>query len=108
MAKLTENSYGKSSVRLTKIVRGDGPRHDLMEFAVDIILGGDFVESYTTGDNSKIIATDSMKNLVYMLAKESKFASIEEFAAQLARRFESTYRQVHREKLQSSKRCGSE
>ncbi len=90
---LKENSYGKSSVRLTKVVR-HGSHHELIEISVDIRLHGDFVASYATGDNSKIIATDSMKNTVYVLAKERSFASIEEFAAQLARHFLQTYNQV--------------
>jgi len=90
---LKENSYGKSSIRLTKVVR-HGPRHEMIELSVDIRLCGDFAASYASGDNSKIIATDSMKNTVYVLAKERSFASIEEFAAQLARHFVQTYNQV--------------
>ncbi|MGA2233159.1 MAG: factor-independent urate hydroxylase, partial [Tepidisphaeraceae bacterium] len=93
MPVLKENSYGKSCVRLTKVVR-HGAHHDLMEMSVDISLGGDFAASYESGDNSKVIATDSMKNTVYVLAKERSFASIEEFAVQLARHFVQTYEQV--------------
>lgn len=90
---LKENSYGKSSVRLTKVARKD-PNHELIELSVDISLSGDFAASYESGDNSKIIATDSMKNTVYVLAKEGDFASIEEFAVLLARHFTRTYSQV--------------
>jgi urate oxidase len=90
---LTENSYGKSSVRLTKVVR-HGEAHELMELSADIVLTGDFSASYTDGDNSQIIATDSMKNTVYVLAKERDFKSIEEFAILLCGHFIETYRQV--------------
>lgn len=90
---LRENSYGKSSVRLTKVVRGKDS-HELIELAVDITLQGDFAASYTAGDNSKLIATDSMKNTVYVLAKENAFDSPEAFALILARHFLTAYPQV--------------
>src|ERR1700722_8231339 len=94
MAHLTDNSYGKSSIRLTKVTR-NGSHQDLTELSLDISLHGDFSASYENGDNSQVIATDSMKNTVYVLAKENAFTSIEEFAALLARHFLQTYSQVH-------------
>jgi urate oxidase len=90
---LSANSYGKSDVRLTKVIR-NGSRHDLLEFSVDIQLTGDFASSYRLGDNAKIIATDSMTNTVYVLAKERDFNSPEEFAVILAEHFTQTYEQV--------------
>jgi len=96
-AKLIGNTYGKSGIRLTKVIRkgGQGGRHELLEFSVDILLGGDFADSYLQGDNTKIIATDSMKNTVYVLAKENDFSTAEEFAILLARHFPRTYQHVH-------------
>src|SRR5437016_3365506 len=91
--KLTANHYGKSDVRLTKVVR-HGARHELFEFSVDIQLTGDFAASYTAGDNRKIVATDSMKNTVYVLAKENDFTSPEAFAVLVAGHFPRTYEQV--------------
>src|SRR4051812_44636402 len=91
--KLTANHYGKSDVRLTKVVRR-GAHHDLFEFSVDVQLIGDFAASYTAGDNSKIVATDSMKNTVYVVAKENDFTSAEQYALILAEHFSRTYRQV--------------
>jgi urate oxidase len=90
---LSANHYGKSDVRLTKVIR-NGKHHELIEFSVDIQLTGDFAESYTHGDNSKVVATDSMKNTVYVLAKEQPFSSPEEFALILAKHFPHTYQQV--------------
>lgn len=90
---LLQNSYGKSEVRLTKVIR-NGPRNALLEFSVDVELQGDFAESYTAGDNSKLVATDSMKNTVYVLAKENNFDSAEAFALILAKHFVKTYPQV--------------
>lgn len=93
MAVLQHNAYGKSHVRLTNVVRGPH-RHELNELSVDILLEGDFADSYVSGDNRKIVATDSMKNTVYVLAKENHFQSIEDFALLLCRHFISTYSQV--------------
>ena len=69
MSSLSRNSYGKSHVRLTKVAR-HGAFHELTEMSVDIELQGDFCRCYTHGDNSSIVATDTMKNTVYALAKK--------------------------------------
>lgn len=90
---LTQNSYGKSAVRLTKVVR-DGTRHTLFEIGAAVQLEGDFDAAYTGGDNAAVIATDSIKNTVYVLAKEHAFDRIEPFALILARHFVATYPQV--------------
>src|SRR4051794_10431887 len=92
-ATLRHNSYGKSRVRMTKVVR-TGPRHDLFEISADIQLEGDFAPAYTAGDNRTVIATDSIKNTVYVLAKENHFDSVEQFAMILAFHFPVTYLQV--------------
>jgi urate oxidase len=92
-AKLSFNAYGKSKVRLTKVTR-HGKRHDLTELSVDVQLAGDFADSYLTGDNSNVVATDSMKNTVYVLAKSHPVDSPESFAIHVAKHFTSTYKQV--------------
>jgi urate oxidase len=92
-ATLRHNAYGKSRVRLTKVVR-DGGVHHLFEIDAAIQLEGDFAAAYQDGDNRMVIATDSVKNTVYVLAKENRFASVEEFGLILARHFVATYPQV--------------
>ena len=77
---LTHNAYGKSRVRLTKVERGPD-RHEVREVAVDIRLEGDFAASYTQGDNAHVVATDTMKNLVYALAVGRPLGSIEDFGS---------------------------
>lgn len=52
-----------------------------------------FISDYL-GDNSDIIATDSQKNTVYLLAKKFGIKSPEEFAITLTRHFLSKYRHV--------------
>lgn len=92
-AKLIDHSYGKTRVRLTKVARG-GSRHELFEFNVDVTLRGAFDECYTRGDNSAVVATDSMKNTVYVLAKDHSFDSPEQFALILTKHFVDRYGQV--------------
>ena len=86
MVRLQENSYGKSDVRLTKVVR-KGETHILHELTVQIMLGGAFERIYTDGDNASCIPTDTMKNTVYALARKNDFDSPEAFGGILARHF---------------------
>ena len=83
---LTSHSYGKSRVRVTRVTRL-ADRHEIRELTVDIRLEGDFDAAYTHGDNSSLIATDTMKNLVYALAQGRPAEAIEDFAAALAGHF---------------------
>jgi urate oxidase len=82
MARLGENQYGKSRVRLSRIAR-HGDRHEFQEWTVRILLQGDFESSFTEADNSKILPTDTMKNTVYSIARDSSAATMEEFAMEL-------------------------
>src|SRR5215213_2920174 len=95
MPELRHNSYGKSDIRLTKVVR-NGPRHELFEMIANIQLEGDFAAAYCEGDNRNCVATDTMKNFVYVTAKETSFKSIEGFAIILADELVKTYPQVSR------------
>ena len=91
---LTHNAYGKSAVRLTKVVRDRGPTHELFEIDAAVELEGDFAAAYSAGDNRQVIATDTIKNTVYVVAKENRFDSPEQFAVLLARHFLATYAHV--------------
>jgi len=92
-AELTEHSYGKSRIRLTKVTRL-ADRHEVRELVIDIQLTGDFAGSYTTGDNRMIIPTDTMKNVAYALAKEHALESIEDFGTALASHFLANHSHV--------------
>jgi urate oxidase len=80
--RLASHRYGKSRVRLMRVTRHE-THHDLDEWTVELLLTGDFAEVFTHGDNSRIVATDTMKNTVYFLARQSKAESIEQFAMEL-------------------------
>src|ERR1700675_375815 len=93
--KLGENSYGKSRVRLLRVVRQNG-RHDIKELTLAIRFEGDFEAAHTKGDNQKILPTDTMKNTVYALARRHSIASREAFCLQLLEHFCSRNPQVSR------------
>lgn len=82
MARLAENRYGKSRVRLSRITRLPD-RHLFNEWTVHVMLEGDFGTSYTDADNSKVLPTDTMKNTVYFVARGSNAETIEAFAMEL-------------------------
>lgn len=94
-ARLTHNAYGKARVRLTHLDRS-GKEHVIHQLIVDVELEGDFQATYHTGDNTGVVATDSMKNTVYVLAKERGIGTIEDYALALAGHFVKTYAQVSR------------
>jgi len=81
--QLTQDSYGKSAVRVAKITR-HSDYHEFKEVHVDIQLEGDFETVYTEGDNSKVLPTDTMKNTIFGLAKDHPLHTIEEFGLFLA------------------------
>jgi urate oxidase len=82
MIELAENRYGKSRVRLMKVVHGPNG-NDLREWTVQVLLTGDFDSAHCEGDNSKILPTDTMKNTVYFVARNSSATSMEEYAKEL-------------------------
>ena len=84
--ELKDNVYGKSRVRLVKVER-QGPRHGLKDLSIDIQLWGAFELAYTEGDNRMVLPTDTMKNTVYVLARQEPLGEIEEFGTRLAEHF---------------------
>jgi len=84
--RLGENNYGKSRVRLLRVVRQDG-RHDIKELTIRIRFEGDFEAAHVDGDNRKVLPTDTMKNTVYALARKHPIESTEQFCLQLLEHF---------------------
>ena len=73
--KFVERQYGKNYVRLLHVKR-QGLVHNVRELEVDTKLCLDDVRDFTHADNSKIIATDTQKNTVYILAKQHGVSTI--------------------------------
>jgi urate oxidase len=83
---LGANNYGKGEVRLVKVVRTPG-RHVVRDLTVHVALEGAFDAAHLEGDNTGLLATDTMRNTVYALAAEHLTGAIEEYALALARHF---------------------
>ena len=79
MIVVAENKYGKSKVRLVQVKRKSGI-HELRQWTVEVLLQGDFDSCFVDADNSKILPTDTMKNMVYSVARNSAAECMEEFA----------------------------
>ncbi len=90
---LIHNSYGKGRVRVLRVLR-DNPRHEVRELSVQTILEGDFAASYVAGDNHNVVATDTIKNITNIVARENLGASAEAFGMAVAARFLERYPQV--------------
>jgi urate oxidase len=91
--KLAKNAYGKNAVNLSKIIR-HADHDEFRQISVNVSLQGDFETAHTEGDNSKILPTDTQKNTVYALAKESFNDSIEDFGVSLSKHFMSNNPQL--------------
>lgn len=59
------------------------------------VLDQTLAPAYTDGDNSKVVATDTMKNFIHQVAAEFQGATFEEYLLFLARRFFQTWDHVH-------------
>jgi urate oxidase len=84
--ELGPNRYGKSAIRLVKLVR-EPDRNVVRDLTVAVALEGDFGAAHTAGDNANVVATDTMKNTVYALAPEHLTGAIEGFGRVLAEHF---------------------
>ena len=98
-AQLASNRYGKHNVRVSKVRRprkaaANQETHEFVEASVDVELEGDFEAAFTKGDNSTVVATDTCKNTIYVLAKEHSLESIESFGLFIAEHFLRQYAHV--------------
>jgi urate oxidase len=84
--RLGANQYGKAETRLVT-VRRDGAVHHITDLNVSIALRGDMTSSHLTGDNSRVVPTDTQKNTVHAFARQQPVGEIEDFALRLGRHF---------------------
>jgi urate oxidase len=83
---LSWNRYGKARIRLVKVRRSREP-HELVDLTLDVRLEGAFDAIYVEGDNTSCLATDTMKNTVYAMARQDDIEHVEVFAERLASHF---------------------
>ena len=101
MVSIGANSYGKSEIRVVRVARGAAPDGSdvLRDWNVSTSLSGDLAGAHLTGDNSRVLPTDSQKNKVYALAKELGAVEPEAFALALAPFFTSSQEPVSRARV---------
>lgn len=90
---LISNTYGKGRVRVMRIKK-DGPMQEVRELSVRCMLTGGFAAAFTDHDNSAVVSTDTVKNLVNIVARENVGLDTEEFGMAVGRRFLERYPQV--------------
>lgn len=103
MTKVIDHRYGKARVRVLKVLREYGV-HTLKDINVMALLQGDFESSYTSGDNTKVVATDTIKNTVNVFARQHLGHEIERFAVMLGQHFVTRYPQVKRAEIEVTER----
>jgi len=84
----SEIRYGKARVTFYRLGGAVPP----LAASVDIdVFGERFLAAYTEGDNSQVVATDTMKNFVYAVAAEYAGSTLLGLTAFLGRRLLETY-----------------
>jgi urate oxidase len=101
MVQLGANRYGKAEVRVVRVARCSAPDgSDLIrDWNVSTSLSGDLADSHLTGDNAKVLPTDSQKNKVYALSKELGAVEPEAFALELASFFVGSQQPISRARI---------
>jgi urate oxidase len=99
--RLGDNQYGKAETHVVRVTKG--PAHEIKDLTVSIALAGDFAGTHLTGDNSKVVPTDTQKNVVFAFAKEAPQKTpteeVEAFALRLAQHFVHAYAAVQRARV---------
>lgn len=87
-------TYARPLTGLTRIPESSFEGRENILFAVDVdveVFGDNFLPAYTQGDNSNVVATDTMKNFVLHKALEFDGSTLEGWLAFLGRQFLETY-----------------
>ncbi|BDT93860.1 factor-independent urate hydroxylase [Nocardia sputorum] len=84
--ELTGHRYGKAENRIVRIYR-QSARHEIRDVNVSTVLRGDFADAYVSGDQAKVLPTDTQKQTAYAFAKQPGLRAIEDYALALADHF---------------------
>ena len=94
---LGDNQYGKAETHVVRVTRS-GAKDDIKDLTVSVALAGDFAATHLTGDNSKVVPTDTQKNTVFAFARDG-IDEIESFGLRLARHFVAEFEAVERSRV---------
>jgi urate oxidase len=75
-------------------IHRDGDRHEVSQLNIKAMIEGDFARAYTHADNSAAVSTDTIKNVVNVVARENTGLCTEEFCQVLAEKYLDTYPQI--------------
>ena len=90
---LLHKTYGKDRVRVMRVDRKQD-RHEVRELTVRAMLTGGFDGAFTEADNSTSVATDTVKNVINVVARENIALGTELFCAAVARKLLDSYSAV--------------
>mmetsp|Transcript_22307 Transcript_22307/g.88550 ORF Transcript_22307/g.88550 Transcript_22307/m.88550 type:complete len:358 (-) Transcript_22307:246-1319(-) len=91
---ISEHHHGKTRVRVLKVTRDDkDPVQRINEYTVQTTLWSPkiYEKVFTKGDNDQLVATDTQKNTVYVIAKRTPAQTPEDFGIALAAHFLAEY-----------------
>ncbi len=92
---LVRNQYGKGRVRIMRI-SSDGDTQMVSQLSVRAMIEGDFARAYTNDDNSTSVSTDTVKNVVNIVARENLSLANEPFCQAVAQKLLDSYPQVEK------------
>ncbi|CAD7957088.1 unnamed protein product [Amoebophrya sp. A25] len=100
ISEVSQHSHGEARVKLLRLDRRTTPgnphisgakqaqKHSLKRFDVQVRLeGGPSLNSFTGSDNTVCVATDSVKNSVFVLSQQNPLCSKEAFATIVGKHF---------------------
>jgi urate oxidase len=90
---LLHKTYGKDHVRVMRVDRKPD-RHEVRELTVRAMLTGHFDGAFTEADNTTSVATDTVKNVINVVAREALSLGTELFCAAVARKLLDSYPEV--------------
>jgi len=95
----TYRTYGTPLVGVRRIPESsfEGRRNTLLAASIDVqVMGEAFTDAYTVGDNSNVVATDTMKNFIHRESLAFRGSTLEGWLLFLGTRFLETYPQMER------------
>lgn len=90
---LLHKTYGKGRVRVMRVHK-DGERREVRELTVMAMVEGGFERTFTHADNGPSVSTDTVKNVVNVVARENMTLGNEGFCKAVARRLLDSYPNV--------------
>ncbi len=75
-------------------IHRDGERQEVSQLYIKVMVEGEFARTYTHADNTKTVSTDTIKNVVNIVARENTGLCTEDFCQVLARKYLGLYPQV--------------